>query len=372
MAEIPQKPRREERQSEFEHQLASIARAIVLEEELRAEEERHGEEERPEEKSPEEKNRIEHRRLDLEYQLAEIARKKLLEEERWAEEDRLEEERQAEKDRLEQQRLSNERRLVARALEWQRRWKEEQVNEARAVPQQLNETDRFARFAPMATVMAKEEELRREEERQAEVRSRQLDEEKQSAADAEERRQLDIERRKTGLRELMKHNVDRMDEGEYLGFNPLNLLPGFSQTAYFISSDPDQTLTIYKRFKQLSARNLLFLEGRVAALQREQDSFDLDDVVDANLDEPLESFDAIHSAMSWEDFAVGGGQKSEAYIPPRLLAKWEQQKENFWVKQKEREPTSKRRSPADLEYRWEIALAIKDALKEYRKRPRTL
>lgn len=57
---------------------------------------------------------------------------------------------------------------------------------------------------------------------------------------------------------------------------------GYAQYAAFIASDPDKSTTIYRRFKRLSARNLLYLESEVAELEQQLDVLDISasDIVD--------------------------------------------------------------------------------------------
>lgn len=70
---------------------------------------------------------------------------------------------------------------------------------------------------------------------------------------------------------------------------------GFASVADLIARDPDKSGTIYRRFDKLAARNLLYLESKLAVLEQKQEEFDEED---AN----GESFELRSAATSWEDF----------------------------------------------------------------------
>ncbi|KAI8937238.1 hypothetical protein NX059_006447 [Plenodomus lindquistii] len=55
-------------------------------------------------------------------------------------------------------------------------------------------------------------------------------------------------------------------------------LSGFPSLAAFISSDRDGTTLIYKRFDELAARNLIYLQSELAELQAKQRAFDEEDL----------------------------------------------------------------------------------------------
>lgn len=55
---------------------------------------------------------------------------------------------------------------------------------------------------------------------------------------------------------------------------PLN---GFPRVAQKLSSDPDKTTTIFRRFDRLSARNLILLEAELAELEARLDGLDEED-----------------------------------------------------------------------------------------------
>lgn len=57
------------------------------------------------------------------------------------------------------------------------------------------------------------------------------------------------------------------------------LLAGYPSLAAFIASDRDRTTFIYKRFDELAARNLLYLQSELAELNCKQREFDQEDVV---------------------------------------------------------------------------------------------
>ena len=74
-------------------------------------------------------------------------------------------------------------------------------------------------------------------------------------------------------------------------------LDGFPSLADALSSDPDQTCLVFKRFSKLAARNLLYLQSELADLQAQQDRFDMQD-------QSLEHGDleSKRCAMNWESF----------------------------------------------------------------------
>ena len=55
-------------------------------------------------------------------------------------------------------------------------------------------------------------------------------------------------------------------------------LSGFPSLAHFIASDRDRTTMIYKRYDDLAARNLLYLQSELAELQAKQHAFDQADL----------------------------------------------------------------------------------------------
>jgi hypothetical protein len=57
-----------------------------------------------------------------------------------------------------------------------------------------------------------------------------------------------------------------------------NFIDGFPRMAAKIASDTDKTTTIYRRFDELSARNLLYIEAEIAELEAQQKRCDLEDL----------------------------------------------------------------------------------------------
>jgi len=113
---------------------------------------------------------------------------------------------------------------------------------------------------------------------------------------------------------------------------------GFSGTAEFLASDCDMTTIIFRRFHTASVRNLLWLEGRVAALERHQQTLDY---LAQNKSTGLEKYlgnsasplpDVERAAKSWEGLCVlgrsgdGSGDTSgdSLSIPPSALREWEE------------------------------------------------
>jgi len=107
---------------------------------------------------------------------------------------------------------------------------------------------------------------------------------------------------------------------------------GFPRLAAKIASDPDKTTTIYRRFDRLSARNLLFLEAEIAELEALQDQYDdADSIYADNV--------TLNCHSDWRKFERYAGEKdgSGNFVQPRQND------------------------------RMELALKIKEKLKEYRK-----
>lgn len=79
---------------------------------------------------------------------------------------------------------------------------------------------------------------------------------------------------------------------------------GFSAHANWIAQDPDSETLIYRKFDRLSARNLLFLQSRLASLETKLDKYD----------EKIRQFGDMDSKLSqirWETF------ENNATIPGR-------------------------------------------------------
>lgn len=171
----------------------------------------------------------------------------------------------------------------------------------------------------------------------------------------------------------------------------LEVLRGFPQTAQFLAADPDKSAVIFRRFDKVSIRNLLYLEGRVAALGSIQKSLDRDDK------EKYWKYDHIAAAaQSWEDFAVVGtemGHRRTTHdsmkISYGVYEMWNQtlekrlavQQRSFTdsngIKESDQpenaittdstEPLSCSEETRRLiQLRWDVALAIQHAVKEYR------
>ena len=110
---------------------------------------------------------------------------------------------------------------------------------------------------------------------------------------------------------------------------PIN---GFPRVASKIASDPDKTSTIYRRFDRLSARNLLFLEAEIAEFEALQDEYDVTDL--KHQDDMT-----INCHSDWREFVKYADEKHAdgKFAQPRQRG------------------------------RMELALKIKEKLKEYRK-----
>jgi hypothetical protein len=97
-----------------------------------------------------------------------------------------------------------------------------------------------------------------------------------------------------------------------------DVFDGFPRMASFIAKDP--AAAIYKRFDLASARNLLYLEGRVAALAREQRRLDEEDK--KNKHREYYDFDFECAAGSWEDFVILWCSAEAAGIPEAVYHDW--------------------------------------------------
>jgi hypothetical protein len=107
-------------------------------------------------------------------------------------------------------------------------------------------------------------------------------------------------------------------------WSPQGLIDGFPRTAAFIARDPDKTATVFRRFDELSARNLLILQGRVEALQAEQQLQDKQDFgLVARTEHP--SYAVMSRALSYENFGVSafdGHHTDTDNVPIDILERW--------------------------------------------------
>lgn len=98
----------------------------------------------------------------------------------------------------------------------------------------------------------------------------------------------------------------------------LRLLNGFPRTARFLAADPEKSLIIVRRFDEVAIRNLLFLEGRVAALEGAQKQLDRENFVKYKANTAV-----TLAAQSWEQFALmGSGDSDRSEIPESVLNLW--------------------------------------------------
>ena len=162
--------------------------------------------------------------------------------------------------------------------------------------------------------------------------------------------------------------------------DPWEGLGGIPRTAKFLNADRDMTTVIFRRFRELSIRNLLSLEARVAALQAFQQKLDNthrselknDNGVFNNADD-----DVLDADMSWEEFAVLASnleeRESRTGIPLEVLKRWGEMR---WKRKKEIRTTDEARITDEarrmVRLKWDVALAIQEAVKDYRKRPNML
>ena len=74
-----------------------------------------------------------------------------------------------------------------------------------------------------------------------------------------------------------------------------NILHGYRTFADFIATDDE--LFIFRRFDRLNARNLLYLQSELIALETQLSKYDSEDIEDG-------SKDSILSARCWETLAL--------------------------------------------------------------------
>jgi hypothetical protein len=169
---------------------------------------------------------------------------------------------------------------------------------------------------------------------------------------------------------------------------------GFPRIASFLASDQDRQATVFKRFDTLALRNLLVLEARVAALEAIQIRLDGQD-----LNERIDNLAITVAPMSFEYFSclvdsgsspkegrapdhlsqtgIRGSKKgpastrlSQIGIPKYALEVWRADLDEY-ARKWERgggKPFDEGEIPDNyFQDRWEVAIAIQNALKEYRK-----
>lgn len=110
---------------------------------------------------------------------------------------------------------------------------------------------------------------------------------------------------------------------------------GFALVASKIASDIDKTTTIYRRFDELSARNLLFYQAELAELEDAQRGYDEED---RNAKDQA----SIECQRDWSEFERHAGEE-----------------ENGMMQRREKE-------------KMELAMKIRDKLEKYRTAQRAL
>lgn len=168
------------------------------------------------------------------------------------------------------------------------------------------------------------------------------------------------------------------------------ILNGFPRTARYLSADEGKSTVLVRRFDEAAVRNLLHLEGRVAALEAAQRRFDRDDFERRKDNEPV-----TRAASSWEQFALlseisaSHGDPNGAYtgVPGCVMEAWaisredEVQSEINRYQEYNSEYGARRlqelralgrfgydqRDLQIVQQRWELSRVLEKALKEYRK-----
>ena len=82
---------------------------------------------------------------------------------------------------------------------------------------------------------------------------------------------------------------------------------GFGALASFIAQDENHSASIYKRFDDLAARDLLYYQSELAELAALQEQYDLEDARD--LEDPTQALSIKAHCQSWTKFAQGGIQQ---------------------------------------------------------------
>ena len=82
----------------------------------------------------------------------------------------------------------------------------------------------------------------------------------------------------------------------------LRYLSGYPSLAHFVASDRDRTTLIYKRYDELAARNLLYLQSELAEMQAAQRAFDQHDLtVDRSMKQCARNFTDFRKAAEADD-----------------------------------------------------------------------
>ena len=81
-------------------------------------------------------------------------------------------------------------------------------------------------------------------------------------------------------------------------------LEGYPSYADFISKDREAA--IYRKFGNLSARSLLYMQGELHELEQQLEDFDSEDLRD------IDNKDAQKSARIWESFAKDQSEAAQA------------------------------------------------------------
>lgn len=73
-------------------------------------------------------------------------------------------------------------------------------------------------------------------------------------------------------------SCENMPNGTSDSESRIQHLTGFPSLAHFVASDRDRTTLLFKRFDELAARNLLYLQSELAELEAKQRAFDQQDL----------------------------------------------------------------------------------------------
>ena len=109
-----------------------------------------------------------------------------------------------------------------------------------------------------------------------------------------------------------------------LASQPANPARGFALVASKIASDSDKTTTIYRRFDELSARNLLFYQAELAELEGQQSDYD---EVDLNAKDQA----SIECQRDWSEFEKHANEDENGMVQRR-----EKEKMNLAMKIREK------------------------------------
>lgn len=94
---------------------------------------------------------------------------------------------------------------------------------------------------------------------------------------------------------------------------------GYPRFAAFIANDEDKSTTIFRRFKRLSARNLLCMESELADLEAEQDRFDIERKHDPDLSLSMKSWNYL-CLLATDTEEMGDSEREKQRLTIQIAA----------------------------------------------------